>query len=417
VLAREYTLVTCVGSGGVGTVFAARTTAGAMVAVKRLHPHLAGQPTVVARFRREAKLLRRLEHPGVVPLIDIGDDNGIPFLVTALLTGQTLEEWRVAAGGTLPRADFLACAERLLEILDAAHNAGVVHRDIKPANVFREHTGALRLLDFGLGAIVGEADDDGLSGVEELLGTVSFMAPEQAAGRIDEVDARSDVYAVGALLTKLATGQDVHAGATAREKLINCATRPAAPYASRGAEADSGLAAVIDKSLAFAPGQRFASAAAMLAALRALTPIAATPRTLTSDGDAQAMPRRYRRIAVVSSVIAITAFAIAWAGFELIARRNASVPITPIVSASADRTETPSGTVITAQTVAWPTSLTTTAVAINSPSARPTARIVSVATAARPPPVEPLASARQAPTTAPMPSAAVPDRDPLDIRR
>jgi eukaryotic-like serine/threonine-protein kinase len=252
--AEAYALVAVVGVGGMATVYRARCQgSGGFVALKRLHPHLMGQRAVVTRFKREAALLERIDHPGIVPILDVGSDNGIPFLVMPLLVGKTLEEHRVALGGTLEHRETLQVGLAILDVLGVAHSRGVLHRDIKPANVFCEREGNLRLMDFGLGGLSEESSEDPeLSGVEQLLGTVSFMAPEQAAGRIDDVSVQSDLYAVGAVLLKLASGHDVHEGATSREKLMNAATRPAPRTLRRAPACDPALAAVIARC----PSQR-----------------------------------------------------------------------------------------------------------------------------------------------------------------
>jgi serine/threonine protein kinase len=267
-----YALLEVIGRGGVGTVYRARRPEGSFVAVKRLHPHLVGQRSIVGRFRREAALLARVLDPGVVPILEVGEDGAIPFLVTPLLEGETLEERRVAHNGTLKQSEVVACGLDLLRILEAAHRVGVVHRDVKPANVFREKNGTIRLLDFGLGGFMSEEEDDaGMSGVEELLGTVSFMSPEQAAGRLGDVDARTDVYAMGALLFKLATGLDVHEGSTSRERLMNAATRPAPRCEPRAPMLNPAFAAVLDRALSYSPGQRFQRAEDMRQALLGLS--------------------------------------------------------------------------------------------------------------------------------------------------
>ncbi len=274
VLPGGYTLLAVAGVGGAAAVYEARTADGATVAVKRLHPHLQTHDALVRRFRREAALVLRVNHPGVVPILAEGLDDGVPFLVMPFLRGETLEDLR-AARGPLPMAEVATWVSALLEILGAAHAASVVHRDVKPANVFLETDGTLRLLDFGLAGRAFEAhdddedDDDALSLAEdgELLGTLAFMAPEQAAGRLCDVDARSDLFAVGALTLKLVSGLDAHDGATKHERLLNAATRPVPKTATRFRGASPALAAFLDRALAFHRSTRFSDAASMREAL------------------------------------------------------------------------------------------------------------------------------------------------------
>jgi serine/threonine protein kinase len=322
VLPGGYTLLAVVGVGGAAAVFEARDADGATVAVKLLHPHLRTNDALVRRFQREAALLSLVNHPGIVPILATGTDgDDLPFLVMPLLRGETLEELRLARGGTLPVPEAAGYALALLDVLAAVHAAGVVHRDVKPANVFRETGDRIRLLDFGLaGRLSGgddddSLDDDALSLAEdgELLGTLAFMAPEQAAGRRSDVGARSDLFAVGATLSKLVSGHDAHEGSTRHERLLKAATRPVPPLATRFVDASPELGAFVDRALSFHPPQRFADAASMRAAL---SPLGGPPAVDAATQVAPtAGPVRLRRRSVTMGLVALVTIggSLAWA--------------------------------------------------------------------------------------------------------
>ena len=141
-----------------------------------------------------------------------------------LLEGRTLEAVRKDAGGRLATADVLALGADILDILAAAHLQRIIHRDIKPDNVFLTNAGKTKLMDFGIARLL---DASHATGAGALMGTPAFMPPEQAGGRNKEIDARSDVWSVGALLFVLLTGEEVHRARTGTEQMIYAATQPA----------------------------------------------------------------------------------------------------------------------------------------------------------------------------------------------
>jgi hypothetical protein len=190
-----------IGSGGLAEVFAAldlRT--GAEVAVKLLHPHLARDPSVRERFRRELSIARSLEHPGIVRLFDLHEHRGRPFISMELLRGRTLEQ-RMLGEGALPAEEARAIAREICAALRAAHSQGVVHRDLKPQNVFLTGTGVVKVLDFGLARVLGEARLT----TEGAAGTPGYIAPEVLAG--EPGDARADLYALGAIWFEMLAGR------------------------------------------------------------------------------------------------------------------------------------------------------------------------------------------------------------------
>ncbi len=262
------------GLGGMGAVYAATHRNGHRVALKVLHTHLSADADVRARFAREGYVANSVNHPGVVRVLDDGEtDDGAAFLVMDLLEGETADARAKRLGGRLPLADVAMLADRLLDVLVTAHAAGVVHRDIKPDNIFVTRDATVKVLDFGIARLkdgLTPGTNDTRTGVT--MGTPAFMPPEQALGRIHEVDALSDIWAVGATMFALLTGRVVHQSATPMELIIAAATAHARPLSTLAPEVPEALAAVTDRALSFHKGDRWPSARAMQLALRSAVP-------------------------------------------------------------------------------------------------------------------------------------------------
>ena len=271
----RWRLDSILGAGGMATVYAATHRNGSRMAIKVLHAHLLEDAELVARFTKEGRMGNLAGHPGVVRTLDEGvTDDGVPFLLMDLLEGESLDR-RIARQGRLQIGEAARVVGDVLDALGAAHAHGLVHRDIKPENVFLTNAGEVKLLDFGI-ARERARGGKGETMVGLVLGTPAFMPPEQARGRWDQVDARSDVWAVGATLFVALTGRLLRDGETPHEELL-AAMQTVRPVRSLAREIPTGLAAVLDRALAYEPSQRFASAREMQAALRlaAATPSAA----------------------------------------------------------------------------------------------------------------------------------------------
>jgi serine/threonine-protein kinase len=233
-------------------------------AIKMLHPELSMDEGLRFRFQREGYVANTVGHPGTVAVLDDDvTDDGAAFLVMELLEGMSIDALAEKLGGRLSIPDALGIVHQLLDVLAAAHAKGIVHRDIKPANLFLDLGGQVKVLDFGIARIRGTNASQLVTGTGTTMGTPAFMAPEQAFGSVQEVDARTDLWAVGATLFTLISGQLVHEGDTAQRLLINAATRPARSLASVVADAPRELVELVAHAVAFEKAARFASAADM----------------------------------------------------------------------------------------------------------------------------------------------------------
>jgi Tol biopolymer transport system component len=215
-----YEILAPLGAGGMGEVYRARDTRlDRIVAIKVLPDHLAANTELRQRFEREARAVSSLNHPHICTLHDIGHQDGLDYLVMELIEGESLADRLIK--GPLPTEQVLRYAVQIADALDKAHRAGIVHRDLKPANIMLTKSGT-KLLDFGLAKVQGgdsgivssvtslPTERHSLTGEGTILGTFQYMAPEQLEGR--EADARSDIFAFGAVLYEMATGKKAFTG-------------------------------------------------------------------------------------------------------------------------------------------------------------------------------------------------------------
>jgi len=267
-LAGKWRVEALLDSGAMGAVYRARHENGQPAAIKVLHAHLALDHETRKRFQLEGYVANKIGHPGAVRIIehDTAED-GAPFLVMELLEGEPLSAW-LARADRLPVPEALAICGQLLEVLAAAHAADVLHRDIKPANVFLMRHGHVKLLDFGLARVRVGAKSMVPTAHGLALGTPHYMSPEQASGKRDEVDARSDLFAVGALLFRAVSGRRIHEETKLGPALMAAAVRRAPALAAVMPSAGPLLQRAVDTALAFDKKDRWPSAREMLEALR-----------------------------------------------------------------------------------------------------------------------------------------------------
>jgi len=274
VLAGKWRLDAVLGVGGMGAVYRARHLRnGLEVAVKLLH--VAVDDEDLRRFLREGYAANLIDHPGVVSVLDDGDDEGNVFLVMELLHGRSIRETWSEAGGSLSLREIDGVIGGTLDALEAAHAQGIVHRDIKPDNIFVEQSGQVKLIDFGIAHVASAADEE-LTNTSHTLGTLPYMSPEQARSRWSEVDARSDLYSVAATAFRLLTGESVHQRSDMAAMLLAVAGERARPIRSVRADVPERVAAVIDRALSYEKADRYGSAGEMrdawVAACRAAVP-------------------------------------------------------------------------------------------------------------------------------------------------
>ena len=202
-LSGRYALQALLGSGGMGEVWrGVDELLDRPVAVKVLRGYLA-DPELAGRFRREARIAARLQHPGITVVHDLGFDNGQLFIVMELLHGRDLAAMLAEALAGLPIEVAVSLTIQAAEALQAAHAGHVVHRDLKPANLFVLDSGRLKICDFGIAWAVDNATH--LTATGQVIGTPAYMSPEQCRG--EQVDERSDLYSLGCVLYELLTGQ------------------------------------------------------------------------------------------------------------------------------------------------------------------------------------------------------------------
>jgi serine/threonine protein kinase/WD40 repeat protein len=256
----DYEILRELARGGMGVVFQARQVSlNRLVALKMI---LAGQladEADVKRFHTEAEAAANLDHPGIVPIFEIGQHEGQHYFSMAFVEGQSLSQ--KVATGPLPPREAAALLVKVCDAIEYAHRHDVIHRDLKPANILLDRAGNPRVTDFGLAKKL--KDDSGLTGSGQIMGTPSYMPPEQAGGKRGEVGPAADVYALGATLYALLTGRPPFQAATAMDTLIQVINDEPVPPRRLNASIPLDLETICLKCLEKEPEGRYASAAAI----------------------------------------------------------------------------------------------------------------------------------------------------------
>lgn len=313
----RYRIESVAGQGGMGVVFrAVQTSVQRPVAMKTLHPQLAASPTFFERFKREAELVCRLNHPNIITVFDFGKTtDGLCYYVMELLEGESLRE-RVKRDGPMTLRHAAAIIEQVALGVGHAHKHGVIHRDLKPHNVMLSLVDGheyVKVLDFGLVKAMEQEDEEQLTSTGQVLGTPQYMPPEQAGG--ERVDQRSDLYAVTAVFYSCLTGRSPFGANTVRKALQASLTQKPTPIAKL--RLDAPVPETIEQfchlGLAPDPNERYQSAEAFIEALhRALAgvpdsvldalPRANPEKSKESTSDVSTASRRSPSVRAVSAV-------------------------------------------------------------------------------------------------------------------
>jgi len=290
----HYRILEKIGEGGMGVVYRALDTRlDRVVALKVLRPETVGDPERKWRFIREAKAASALNHPHIVTIHDVDADQGVDFMVMEYVEGMPLNQL-IPAGG-LPVGETIDIAARIASALGAAHAAGIVHRDVKPANVVVGEGGRVKVLDFGLAKLVERGSSADMTSdstataasiVERtregvILGTVAYMSPEQAEGK--PLDARSDVFSLGAVIYEMLTGRRPFQGDSYLRTLTAILRDAPPPLGTVRPDVPDALEKIVTRSLAKRPEDRFSAAGDVekeLVALGGASTVAGSPRPL-----------------------------------------------------------------------------------------------------------------------------------------
>ncbi len=274
VLNDRYTLSRLLGRGGMGSVYIGKhNIIGKKVAVKFLHAEFANSEEVLKRFYREAQAAASIGHKNIIDVMDVGvSQDGEPYLVMEYLEGEDLDGM-LDRNGVIDLPTACGIMEQALLALGAAHDAGIIHRDLKPGNIFLVHqkneAPLVKLIDFGISKFTQLTGQEKLTQTGSLLGTPSYMSPEQAMGSAD-IDARADIYAMGVIFYQMLTNELPFEGENYNELLVNVLTNPPRPPSEAYADFPIDAEPVVMKELSKDPADRSQNAEEFIAALKTL---------------------------------------------------------------------------------------------------------------------------------------------------
>ena len=331
-----YEILSPLGAGGMGEVYKARDTRlNRDVAVKVLPPSFVADEERLRRFTLEAQSAGALNHPNILVVHDVGADNGVPYVVSELLEGQTLRE--ALAGGALPARKAVDYAIQIANGLAAAHEKGIVHRDLKPENLFVTRDGRVKILDFGLaklassdltggaGQSLAPTLDGGGTTPGLVLGTVGYMSPEQLRG--EPVDARSDIFSLGAVIYEMFSGARAFHGKTAVETMSAILREDPPEMVTTTSGASPALERIVRRCVEKKRDERFQSARDLSFALDAVSNISTSSSSRMEAVPASPRPSRAGTVAAAVAVAAVMA-----AGGYVAGRgRGTSAPSQPTI--------------------------------------------------------------------------------------
>jgi tRNA A-37 threonylcarbamoyl transferase component Bud32 len=344
------------GKGGMATVYRAYDPLFEReVAIKVLPASFTDDPQFRKRFEREARIVARLEHPAVVPVYDVGEEDGQPFFVMRYMSGGSLAD-RLKKG-PLSLQETLRLLEHLGPALDEAHRKGIVHRDLKPANILFDASGLPYLSDFGIAKIVSGSQQTTLTG-DLIVGTPAYISPEQAKG--EAVDGRSDIYSLGAILYHMLSGQPPYQADTPMSLALKHITEPPPDILQVNPSLPPAVAALIRKAMAKDPNERFSTAGELVAALREVVegrtpaflmetaPTLSMPATVAAQRPSATAPKAFPfwTILLAGALLLIVGIGV-WLGTGMLRRaspRGAATPSSPAPAATLPSAPAPQAT-------------------------------------------------------------------------
>ena len=302
-IAGRYEILGVLGAGGMGVVYRARDTdLDEVVALKVITHELARDPGMLERFRREVKLSRLVTHRNVARVFDIGEDQGVRFFTMELVEGESLRE-RLVREKSLDPSDVISLASEICEGLVAAHAASVVHRDLKPDNVLIARDGRVVLTDFGIARARSAGARSGTQGIS--VGTPEYMAPEQLEGAVD-VDGRADLYALGAMMFELLTGDPPWSGPNVMA-IITARLTSEPPDPRKWARVPDALAEIVLRCMSRSPDRRYAGARELASALATCRRAERSPSDRARGGRRSAVGEKAAaRVGSASTLVAFT---------------------------------------------------------------------------------------------------------------
>jgi tetratricopeptide (TPR) repeat protein/predicted Ser/Thr protein kinase len=303
----HYRILEKVAAGGMGVVYRARDEQlDRDVAVKLLPSGTLSDDTARRHFRKEAMALAKLNHPNIETVYEFGTQDGIDFLVMEYVPGKTLADR--LAGGTLPEKDVIALGIQIASALEEAHDRGIVHRDLKPANIAITAKGYAKILDFGLAKLlnpVGEGTTELLTDSQAAAGTLPYMPPEQLKG--EPVDARADIYTIGAVLYEMSTGRRAFPEGLASRLIDSILHQPPVPPRALNPRISPELDTIIFKCLDKEPDRRYQSAKELLVDLRRLQQRSSGDTTLRAPPNALGSARKWVMYGVAGLLVVAAA--------------------------------------------------------------------------------------------------------------
>jgi tetratricopeptide (TPR) repeat protein len=310
VLGGRYEMLDLIGEGGMGAVYKARDRAlDRLVALKVIRPELASQPDILQRFKQEILLASKVTHRNVIRIFDLGEADGVKFITMEFVEGEDLRTI-LHREGKLGVHDSVSIIEQTLSGLEAAHRQGIIHRDLKPSNIMRDAEGRVVVMDFGLAR---NLQGDGMTRTGLMLGTMEYMSPEQAQAK--ELDARSDIFTVGLIFYELLSGQMPYHAESAIASLLRRTQERAIPVSEVEKNVPGILSNIVSKCLERDPALRYQSAAELRDDLHAWQGKSGR-RKVSVTATALWMNRMrefsWRRIAIVSGLVAVLLVGVAW---------------------------------------------------------------------------------------------------------